>query len=168
MESLPDYVLDSCGTLQIRKYAPKAGTRRTEYLLSTGRYSRKNPEKAYVTSMPEIRCTFLGDDFYLRPGTQNHPDNQRNPVLPDNTATRIRTLQGESSLFVFLFSRIRGHGSGCTTALSGMHRYLYRVYCPTPPTSLCSDNTQNLHSPTLERISKCPHPRPKVNALGTH
>ena len=45
-------------------------------------------------------------------------------------------------------------GSGSTTALSGMHRYLYHVYCLTLPTSLCSDNTQNLHSSTVERILK--------------
>ena len=45
-----------------------------------------------------------------------------------------------------LFNRSKGHGSGCTTALSGMHRYLYRVHCLTPPASLCSDNTQNLLS----------------------
>ena len=68
-----------------------------------------------------------------------------------------------------LFTRSKGHGSGCTTAYSGMHRYLYRVYCITPPASLCSDNTQNLHSSTVERIPKqCPHPRPKVNMLATH
>ena len=42
--------------------------------------------------------------------------------------------------------RIKGHGSGCTTALSGMHRYLNRVYCLTLPTSMSSDNTQNLHN----------------------
>ena len=42
-----------------------------------------------------------------------------------------------------LFNRSKGHCSGCKTALSGMHRYLYRVYYLTPPTSLCSDNTQN-------------------------
>ena len=63
----------------------------------------------------------------------------------------------------------KSHGSGCTTALSRIHRYLYRVYCLTPPTSLCSDNTQNLHSSTVERIPKqCLHPRPKVNVLATH
>ena len=44
----------------------------------------------------------------------------------------------------FLFNRSKGHGSGCTIALSGMHHYRYRVYCLTPPTSLCSDNTQYL------------------------
>ena len=34
-----------------------------------------------------------------------------------------------------LFNRCKGHGSGCTTALCGMHRYLYRVrvYCLTRP-----------------------------------
>ena len=30
----------------------------------------------------------------------------------------------------------KGHGSGCTTALSGMRNYFYCVYCLTPPTSL--------------------------------
>ena len=39
----------------------------------------------------------------------------------------------------------KGHGSGCKTALSVTHCHHYRVYCLTPPTSLCSDNTQNLH-----------------------
>ena len=94
LESWPDYVPDLYGTLQIQKMVPKAGTRRTDYLLSTRRHSRKNLEKAYVTSMPEIRRTFLGGDFYLRPGTQNHPENLRNPVLPRTTATRIERWTG--------------------------------------------------------------------------
>ena len=34
--------------------------------------------------------------------------------------------------------------------------------------SLCSDNTQNLHSSMVVRIPKCPHPSPKVNVLPTH
>ena len=68
-----------------------------------------------------------------------------------------------------LFNRSKGLGSGCTTALGGMHRYHYRVYCLTPSTSLCSDNTQNLHSSMVERIPKqCRHPRPKVNVLAPH
>ena len=33
-----------------------------------------------------------------------------------------------------LFTRSKGHGSGCTTALSRIQRYLCRVYCVTPPT----------------------------------
>ena len=48
----------------------------------------------------------------------------------------------------------KGHGSGCTTALSGMRNYFYCVYCLTPPISLCYDNTQNLRSSTVERIPK--------------
>ena len=35
---------------------------------------------------------------------------------------------------MFLCKRSKGHGSGCTKTFSGMHRYLYRVYCLTPPT----------------------------------
>ena len=66
------------------------------------------------------------------------------------------------------FNGSKRHGNGCTTVLSGMYRFLYHVYCLTPPTSLFSDNTQNLHS-SMERIPKqCPHPTPKVNVLATH
>ena len=36
-----------------------------------------------------------------------------------------------------LFNRSQDHSSGCTTTLSGMHRY-----CLTPPIFLCSYNTQ--------------------------
>ena len=50
----------------------------------------------------------------------------------------------------FISNRRKGHSCGCTTALSGMHRYLYRVHCKTPPTSLCIDNTQNLHRSTMK------------------
>ena len=61
-----------------------------------------------------------------------------------------------------LFNKGKGHGSGCITALSGVHRYLYCVYCRTPPTSLYSDNTQNLHRSTVEWISRQRHhPRSK-------
>ena len=81
----------------------------------------------------------------------------------------VRTQYEVEILAILLFTRSKGHGSGCTTALSGMHRYLYRVCCLTPPTSLCSANTQNLHSSTVVRISRqCPHPRPKANVLATH
>ena len=67
---------------------------------------------------------------------------------------------------LFLFERSKGHSSGCTTALSGMRRYLFRVYCLTSPTYLCNDNT---HISMVEQIPKqCPHPRPKVNMLPTH
>ena len=45
----------------------------------------------------------------------------------------------------------------------------YCAHCLTPPTSLYSDKTQNLHSSTVEPIPKeCPHPRAKVNVLATH
>ena len=65
-----------------------------------------------------------------------------------------------------LHNRSKGHGSGCTTALSGMHRHLNHVYCRTPPTSLCMDNTQTLHRSAVEQIPKqYPHPRSKVNLL---
>ena len=68
-----------------------------------------------------------------------------------------------------LFDRSKGHGSGCTIALSGMHHYIYCVYCLTPPTSLCSDNTQYLHRSTVDRIPKqCPNPRSKVYVQATH
>ena len=80
--------------------------------------------------------------------------------LRKNTKKMQRWTIFLSQFSTFLFTRSKGHGSGCTTALSGMHRYLYRVYCLTPPTSLCSDNTQNLHSSTVERIP--------MNVLATH
>ena len=41
-----------------------------------------------------------------------------------------------------LFRWTTGHSIGCTAALSGMDRYLYRVYSLSPPTSLFSDKTQ--------------------------
>ena len=64
-----------------------------------------------------------------------------------------------------LFNRSKGHGSGCTTALHGINR----VYCVRPPTSWCSDNTQNLHGSTVEWMPKqCPHSRPTVNVLAHH
>ena len=67
-----------------------------------------------------------------------------------------------------LFNRSKSHGSG-TTALSVMQCYIYRVYCLTPPTSLCSDNVHNLHISTMERIPRQrPHPRPEVNVMATH
>ena len=56
----------------------------------------------------------------------------------------------------------------CLLEVRAMHRYLYRVYCLTPPTALCSDNTQNLHSSMVVWIPKSPHPSPKVNVLATH
>jgi len=73
----------------------KAGTKRTEYLLRT----RTNPRsivKAHRASMPQTRCTFLGNKFYLQPGinmrTEDHPESLRHPVLPNPTATRIKEL----------------------------------------------------------------------------
>ena len=45
---------------------------------------------------------------------------------------------------------------------------IYAVYCQTPATSLCSDNTHIVHRSTVERIQKLrPHPRPEANALET-
>ena len=72
-------------------------------------------------------------------------------------------------IIVLLFNKSKSHGSGCTTSISRMHRYLYCVYCLTPSTSLCNDNRQNLHKSTVERVPKqCPHPRPMVNVVATH
>ena len=45
---------------------------------------------------------------------------------------RCAHMQWNSTCTIFLFNRSKGHGSGCTTALSGMHHYLYRVFCLTP------------------------------------
>ena len=53
---------------------------------------------------------------------------------------------------MFITCRTKGHGSGCTTALSGIHRYLSWVYSRTLPTSLCRDNPQHLHRSLVERI----------------
>ena len=67
------------------------------------------------------------------------------------------------------FNRCYGHEMGCTTALSGMHRYFYHFYCLTPPTSLCSDNTQNLHRSSVKRTPRqCPHSRLKVSVRATN
>ena len=49
----------------------------------------------------------------------------------------------------------KGHGSGCTTTLMGMHGSLFRVYGQTPPTSLYSDNTQNLEKWNVFKSSAC-------------
>ena len=64
-----------------------------------------------------------------------------------------------------LFNRSIRHGSGYTTALSGMHRYLNGVYFRTPSSSLCSDNTRDLDRSTVERI---PNTKPTSNVLATH
>ena len=69
---------------------------------------------------------------------------------------------------LFLFNRNGGHGSGCTTNFRGVQRYPYCVYCLTPPTYLCRDNTHSLHRSTVEQVpQQCPHPRSTVNALAT-
>ena len=47
-----------------------------------------------------------------------------------------------------------GHGSGCTAAISGMQRYLYHVYCQTPPSSLHREDTQNPHKPTVLSLKR--------------
>ena len=48
--------------------------------------------------------------------------------------TNVNVLATHSTLF--LFNRSKGHGSGCTTSLSGMHSYLYHLYCLTPPNTV--------------------------------
>ena len=64
-------------------------------------------------------------------------------------------ISRDASFWNFLLlKRSKGYGSGCTTALSGMHRCLYHVYCLAPPTSLCSYCTQNPHRSTVEWIPK--------------
>ena len=70
------------------------GVQRTQYLLNTPRH-RVNPEGAHVASMPQTRCTFIGYKFRLDPGTQNHPDNLRNPVLRNPMLTRIEAQPGQ-------------------------------------------------------------------------
>ena len=50
------------------------------------------------------------------------------------------TSHGQESLIKLLFYRTKGHGIGCTTALSGCIA-IFTVCYRTPPTSLCSDNT---------------------------
>ena len=60
--------------------------------------------------------------------------------------------------FCLIEEKTDHHDSGCTTAFRRMHYYLYRMYRRTPSTSLCSDNTQNLHSSIVERMTRhCPH-----------
>ena len=78
---------------QIRDLVARIGVQRTEYLLNTRRY-RANPEGAHVASMPQTRCTFLGYEYMLEPGTQDHPDNLTNPVLRNPTLTTIVPSDG--------------------------------------------------------------------------
>ena len=80
--------------LQIQELVAKIGVQTTEYLLNTMR-DRRNLERAYVASMPQIRCTLLGYKYMLEPGAQNHPDNLTNPVLRNPTTTRIVQAPGE-------------------------------------------------------------------------
>ena len=79
---------------QIRELVAQIGVQRTEYLLNTRRY-RADPEVAHVASMPQTRCTFIGYEYMLEPGAQNHPDNLTNPVLRNPTITRIVPAPGE-------------------------------------------------------------------------
>ena len=44
-------------------------------------------------------------------------------------------LLNTSPGFLFLSNKSKDQGSGCATARSGMHHYLYRMYCGLPPTS---------------------------------
>ena len=52
-------------------------------------------------------------------------------------------IRGYSLGKSLLFNRRKGHGSGCTTALSGLHRLPYLVYCwtPTPPCAVTIHKT---------------------------
>ena len=59
-----------------------------------------------------------------------------------------------------LFYDSKGNGCGITTAFSGMHRFLERSTLFCLPTSLCIDNTKNLHRSSVERILRqCAHVR---------
>ena len=80
--------------LQIQELVAKIGVQTTEYLLNTMR-DRRNLKRAYVASMPQTRCTFIGYEYVLEPGAQNHPDNLTNPVLRNPTITRIVPAPGE-------------------------------------------------------------------------
>lgn len=48
--------------------------------------------------MPQTRCTFVGNKFYLQPGinmiTEDHPESLRYPVLRNPTASRIEGKPG--------------------------------------------------------------------------
>ena len=100
---------------------------------------------------------------------------------PDNNRTIQRVEYWDRSNYTYkvsthillLFNRSKGHnnskgyGSGCTTARSRIQRF-FTAYCLTLPSSLCSNNTQNLRS-TVDWIPRqCPDPRSKVNMLATH
>ena len=80
--------------LQIQELVAKIGVQTTEYLLNTMR-DRGNLKRAYVASMPQIRCTLPGYKYMLQPGAQNHPDNLTNPVLRNPTITCIAPAPGE-------------------------------------------------------------------------
>ena len=57
-----------------------------------------------------------------------------------------------------LFNDSKGNGCGSRTAFSGMHRFLEQSTLFCLPTSLCIDNTKNLHRSSVERILRqCPH-----------
>ena len=47
-----------------------------------------------MASMPQTRCTFLGYEYMLEPGTQDHPDNLTNPVQRNPTLTTIVPSDG--------------------------------------------------------------------------
>ena len=49
-------------------------------------------------------------------------------ATPDTNLEPFYGCNKVSGWAKLLFTRSKGHGSGCTTALSGMHRYLYCVY----------------------------------------
>ena len=56
----------------------------------------------------------------------------------------IYTVWAPRLLFLHLFNRCMGHGM--VQEPSAECPRIYRVYCLTPPTSLCSSNKQNLNS----------------------
>ena len=97
LDSLGIGVNDYVYHFQIREIVASIGVRRTEYLLNMRRY-RRNPQGAHVASMPQTRCTFLGFDYKHRPGTQNHEDSLRNPVILYPTTTWISELAGKRAI----------------------------------------------------------------------
>ena len=59
-----------------------------------------------------------------------------------------------------LFYHSIGNGCGSRTAFSGMHRFLEQSTLFCLHTSLCIDNTKNLHRSSVERILRqCAHIR---------
>ena len=72
----------------------------------------------------------------------------------------IGSLQQAFFSVWLLFNRVEGHGGGCTTALSGMHRYLCGMSFLTPTTHF----SIQINGGT-DTITACPHPRPNILIL---